>query len=106
MLGYPVFNVADIAADPQLEARGYWQDLPGPGGRAERFGGGVAIVDGARLALVRPVPSAGEHSREVLGEMGFEPAEIDGLIDAGTVGVPSAVGDPSAVEDPSAGEDR
>ena len=93
MLGYPVFNVADIAADPQLEARGYWRDLPGPGGATERFCGGVAIVDGKRLALVRPVPSAGEHSREVLGEMGFDSAEIDGLIAAGAVGVPSTLED-------------
>jgi crotonobetainyl-CoA:carnitine CoA-transferase CaiB-like acyl-CoA transferase len=85
MLGYPVFNVADITADPQLEARGYWRDMPGPDGRAERFGGGFAIVDGERLALSRPVPSEGEHSREVLGEMGFDSSEIDGLIDAGAV---------------------
>jgi crotonobetainyl-CoA:carnitine CoA-transferase CaiB-like acyl-CoA transferase len=85
MLGYPVFNVADIAADPQLEARGYWQDLPGPGGSTERFCGGFAIVDGERLELVRPVPSEGEHSREVLGEMGFDSSEIDGLIAAGAV---------------------
>ncbi len=28
MLGYPVSTVADIAADPQLQARGFWQDVP------------------------------------------------------------------------------
>lgn len=51
MLGYPVANVADTASDPQLAARGFWQDVPGPDGHAERHCGSFAIVDGARAAL-------------------------------------------------------
>lgn len=53
MLGYPVSNTADIATDPQLEARGFWQDLPGPDGRTERHCGCFVIVDGERPPLVR-----------------------------------------------------
>ena len=87
MLGYPVSTVADIADDPQLEARGYWQDLPGPDGTTERHGGGFAIVDGERLKI-RHVASGGDAkaAREILKERGFEPAEIDGLVAAGVVG--------------------
>jgi crotonobetainyl-CoA:carnitine CoA-transferase CaiB-like acyl-CoA transferase len=51
MLGYPVATVADIAADPQLAARGFWQDLPLPDGRVERHCGAFALVDGARPPL-------------------------------------------------------
>jgi len=51
MLGYPVATVADIAADPQLAARGFWQDAAGPGGAIERHCGSFAIVDGVRPAL-------------------------------------------------------
>jgi crotonobetainyl-CoA:carnitine CoA-transferase CaiB-like acyl-CoA transferase len=51
MLGYPVANVADIAADPQLAARGFWQDVTGPDGRTERHCGSFAVVDGARARL-------------------------------------------------------
>ncbi len=51
MLGYPVANVADTAADPQLAARGFWQDATGPDGRTERHCGSFAIVDGVRAAL-------------------------------------------------------
>jgi len=80
MLGYPVNNVADIAHDPQLEARGFWADLPAPGGGSERHCGGLAMVDGERLAVDRPVPGPGQHSREVLGEFGFGAHEIDALI--------------------------
>ncbi len=83
MLGYPVNNVADIAADPQLKARGFWQDMPGPDGGTERFCGGFAIVDGERLKVRHPAPSPGQHSREVLGEFGFSAPEIDQLVASG-----------------------
>lgn len=49
MLGYPVSTVADIAADPQLAARGFWQDL----GR-ERHCGVFAVIDGKRPPLLEP----------------------------------------------------
>lgn len=54
MLGYPVSTVADIADDPQLEARGFWVDLQNDDGTLERHCGGFAIVDGQRLVLKRP----------------------------------------------------
>ena len=68
MLGYPVSTVADIAEDPQLAARGLWQDLPGPDGRIERHCGCFAIVDGKRPPLVpgsdapAPAPRMAEYT--------------------------------------------
>lgn len=53
MLGYPVSNTADIATDPQLEARGFWQDIPGPDGRIDRHCGAFVVVDGMRHSPVR-----------------------------------------------------
>lgn len=62
MLGYPVADVSDIASDRQLEARGFWQTLDDPNtGRALRYPGGFAVVDGRRLAIPRPAPLPGEH---------------------------------------------
>ena len=52
MLGYPVSNTADIATDPQLEARGFWQDIPGLGDRIDRHCGSFVVVDGVRPSLV------------------------------------------------------
>jgi crotonobetainyl-CoA:carnitine CoA-transferase CaiB-like acyl-CoA transferase len=48
MLGYPVSTVADIAADPQLQARGFWRERPGPDGRIERHCGAFVVVGGRR----------------------------------------------------------
>lgn len=51
MLGYPVSTIADIAADPQLAARNFWDDVPGPYGSRQRHCGSFAIVDGVRAPL-------------------------------------------------------
>jgi crotonobetainyl-CoA:carnitine CoA-transferase CaiB-like acyl-CoA transferase len=70
MLGYPVSNAADIHCDPQLVARAFWQDVDDPrSGRAIRYPGGFAIVDGERLAICRPAPGVGEHNDEVYGHL-------------------------------------
>ncbi len=58
MLGYPVSNVADIAEDPQLDARGYWQMATGPDGVERRHCGSFAVIDGVRPPLKSYPPAA------------------------------------------------
>jgi benzylsuccinate CoA-transferase BbsE subunit len=51
MLGYPVSTVADIAADPQLEARGFFETVVGAGGTHEVHCGAFVVIDGQRPPL-------------------------------------------------------
>ena len=68
MLGYPVSNMADIATDPQLEARAFWRDIPKPGGRMERHCGAFVAVDGERPSL--------RHFPDPQAEAPKEPSKI------------------------------
>jgi len=79
MLGYPVSTMADIAADPQLEARGFWQDLRLAEGRTERHCGCVVVVDGKRPQLRAPSSpwSAGAAPKQAPGKT--PPQALEGL---------------------------
>lgn len=67
MLGYPVSTVVDVEGDPQLAARGFWQEVEVPeAGRTAAFPGGFALFDGERPRIRRPAPRLGEHNAEVL----------------------------------------
>ena len=87
MLGYPVSTIADIHRDPQLAARGFWQDVRDPlTGVSLKYPGGFAVVNGERLMIRRAAPAVGEHNREVYGgELGLSSEEIAELQTAGVI---------------------
>ena len=45
-------------------------------------------LDGGKAIAGRPPPALGQHSREVLGELGCPPEEIEDLLAAGLVAEP------------------
>jgi crotonobetainyl-CoA:carnitine CoA-transferase CaiB-like acyl-CoA transferase len=77
----PVATVADIAADPQLAARGYFRPLEDPAlGRSLRFPGPFARLSATPLAEPRPAPAPGEHNARVYGELcGYDAAALAAL---------------------------
>jgi len=77
MLGYPVSTVADIASDPQLDARAFFQSVAGS---AERFCGSFAVIDGVRPPLRH---SPGEMVAPSVGA-GLKPAPTNAAKRAGT----------------------
>jgi crotonobetainyl-CoA:carnitine CoA-transferase CaiB-like acyl-CoA transferase len=85
MMGYPVSDASDISADPQLEARGFWVDLPGPDGAAQRHAGGFALVDGVRLPLRRAEPALGAADQAPASVLGLGEAERAALVAAGVL---------------------
>jgi crotonobetainyl-CoA:carnitine CoA-transferase CaiB-like acyl-CoA transferase len=69
MLGYPVSTMPDIASDPQLAARSFWQDLAGSDGERQRHCGSFAIVDQVRAPL-RHFPGREVDIQGLLAEFG------------------------------------
>ena len=86
MLGYPVSTVADISADPQLEARGFWCDVPTPDGGKERHCGAFYITDGERPETLSTGMDPAAEGRRILKDFGYSETEIDGFVDERVVG--------------------
>jgi alpha-methylacyl-CoA racemase len=77
----PVLSIAEAPKHPAATARGAYVDVagvpqPAPAPRFSR----------TRPEMRRPAPQRGEHTDEVLGEVGFTPGEIKDLRAAGAIG--------------------
>lgn len=74
-------RVETLIDDPHLLATGMLREVDDGGERARRIGAPV------RWGEARPDPGAaprlGEHTREVLGEVGYSVAEVDAMIAGG-----------------------
>ncbi len=72
---------------PQLDARGFWQDVPHPVTDVNRHGGyPVRFSAGPHRLHRRHAPLLGQDNREVLGGLGLTGAEIDELEADGVIG--------------------
>jgi crotonobetainyl-CoA:carnitine CoA-transferase CaiB-like acyl-CoA transferase len=86
MLGYPVSTVDDVAADPQLASRGFWQAVDSVWDGEVCVPGSFALFDGQRPPVRSPAPRSGEHNVDVLcDELGLSRAELGVLRSAGAV---------------------
>ncbi|MDE3205039.1 MAG: CoA transferase [Acidobacteriota bacterium] len=74
---------SDVLRDPSVEDNGYLMSHP------DREGLLVAAApvqfDDETPAIRRPGPGIGQHSREVLGELGYESADIEDLVRSGAI---------------------
>jgi crotonobetainyl-CoA:carnitine CoA-transferase CaiB-like acyl-CoA transferase len=71
----PINTVPEAFAEPQVIARGVRIDLPAPGtpgGTIPSLRTPIVFSDAA-LALQRPAPRLGEHTEEVMREIGYSP---------------------------------
>ena len=80
----PVQTPAQVAADPQVAAAGALIDVEDGQGGTYRSPAAPARFPGAD-ATVRPAaPGLGQHTREVLAEIGYAPAEIEAMLASGS----------------------
>ncbi|MGE0014308.1 MAG: CaiB/BaiF CoA transferase family protein [Azoarcus sp.] len=82
----PINTLADVFADPQVQARGLKVDMPHP------VAGSVSLVANPMRFSATPVeyrsapPALGEHTGQILQEtLGLSDAEVDGLRSAGVI---------------------
>jgi crotonobetainyl-CoA:carnitine CoA-transferase CaiB-like acyl-CoA transferase len=76
-----VNEIPDVAASPQLEARGFWTDIEHPYlGATLRFPGAPVVLSETPWRLDRPAPLPGQHNNEVYGGLlGLAADEIASL---------------------------
>jgi crotonobetainyl-CoA:carnitine CoA-transferase CaiB-like acyl-CoA transferase len=86
----PVYELDEVFDDPQVKHLGVVQEIEQPGyGRARMLGFPVR-ASATPAAIRRPAPLLGEHTAEVLAEIGIGPADVERLAAAGTVALGTA----------------
>jgi crotonobetainyl-CoA:carnitine CoA-transferase CaiB-like acyl-CoA transferase len=83
----PINSVADVFADPQVVHRGLRLDLPRAGGGTVPAVRTPIRMSETPLAYERPSPRLGEHTADVLSELGYSHDEIRELASARVVGL-------------------
>ena len=81
----PVNRIGDMLADPQVAAREMVVEVEHPRAGRTRAIGHPVKFSATPARVSRPAPLLGEHTREVLRELGYGPADIDRLVAEGAV---------------------
>ena len=89
----PVHTLGEMAAHPHTAASGIVQRYDHPAYGALNTVAQPLKFDGRRSGVDRPPPLLGQHSREILLEAGYSPAELDDLLASKVV---QAAADPTA----------
>lgn len=83
----PVQTLAEVVKDPQVAAAGGITQVPSASGDGTSFSSPASPIrfpdadDGPK----GPSPLMGEHSRDILGGLGYDSAKIDALMNGGVV---------------------
>lgn len=83
----PVYGYADLVADPQAAHNGTFVEYDHPTEGRVKTPGFPIRFSKTPSAVARGAPLAGEHTREVLAEAGYDDATIDRLAADGAIGI-------------------
>jgi crotonobetainyl-CoA:carnitine CoA-transferase CaiB-like acyl-CoA transferase len=82
------FKVSDVMANPHTKARGAVIEVDYPGVGPVKAAANPIKLSDAPVAVRRKSPGIGEHTIEIMHEVGYSDAEIAALREAKAVGVP------------------
>lgn len=85
VLSGPINTMADLDVDPSFNARGVFAEGDHPAAGRIRYPGRPFIMNGSPWRLRRTAPLLGEHTAEVLGEIGYTDADVGGFSAAGVI---------------------
>ncbi|WGD31068.1 CaiB/BaiF CoA-transferase family protein [Ancylobacter sp. WKF20] len=88
-----IYSVEDIVADPQYQARAMILPSTLPDGTQVRMPGIVPKLSETPGGVSWLGPRLGEHTADVLAEIGYAPDEIAALLSKGAVAAPDGQGD-------------
>ena len=80
-----IWTIDEIVQHPQLEHRGVLQIVKSAYGPLTLVGSGFRLAEGGSGSIDRAPPLLGEHTDEILAEIGYEAAEIETLREEGVV---------------------
>ncbi|MBI3757101.1 MAG: CoA transferase [Deltaproteobacteria bacterium] len=81
----PIYNYAEVFADPHVQARELAQEMDHPvGGRIKVLGPAVKLSE-TPAQLARRSPLYGEHTAEILREIGYTESHIQELASTGAI---------------------
>jgi crotonobetainyl-CoA:carnitine CoA-transferase CaiB-like acyl-CoA transferase len=75
----PINDLAQVFADPQVQARNMTVQIPHPAAGTVRLVASPMKFSATPVQYRRPPPLLGEHTEEILTELGLEPQEIVAL---------------------------
>jgi itaconate CoA-transferase len=76
-------SIDDFVNHPQLHARDRWREIGSPAGPLRALLPPVEMT--GVVPAMGPVPSLGQHTDSILGELGFDPSAIAAWRNEGTV---------------------
>ncbi len=79
----PIASLEDVVADPHLAEVGFWHEIDHPSEGRIRLMNPPYTLSRTPPSIRRAPPRYGEHTREILAELGYEQAAIDALIAGG-----------------------
>jgi crotonobetainyl-CoA:carnitine CoA-transferase CaiB-like acyl-CoA transferase len=82
----PVYDLSEVFSDEHIKEAGMVETTEHPGiGPLRQLASPLKIEAFANGSVRRPPPRLGEHTREILGELGVSTERLDELVRAGVI---------------------